>query len=57
MGVDLFACGWLMLVGGGVCVRFVTLSKCGPDGPGAAAPSLGVGPLLRCPLVQGQTCV
>jgi hypothetical protein len=27
----------------------VTLSKCGPDGPGAVAPSAGVGLVLRCP--------
>ena len=34
--IDLFACSWLMLVGGRVCVRFVTLSEYGPDEPGAA---------------------
>jgi len=27
-----------------VCARFVTLSKCGPDEGGAAAPSVGRGP-------------
>ncbi len=54
--IDLFA--WLMLVSDGVCARFVTLSKCGPDEAGAAAPSVGVAVrVLLCPSAQGQTRV
>jgi hypothetical protein len=56
--IDLFACGWLMLVSGSVWVFGCDAEQMRPDEAGAAAPSAWAAVrVLPCPSGQGQVRV